>query len=237
MNDETSKEEADEDGALHVDIVLVMSGGLGEAEEKKEAADEKDRIVSKDDGPSEEEDVYQNHPSGNRIIAIMPGNGVRDAVLDTICSVFHAKEFFAEQSEVEDVAEEDGDEADVEYEFEILLFEFDLDLLTAWQEVDEDLAEAEAAEGHAEGDKVFVKVAGDFAFVFGGFVFDGAVDELIALLLLGGRLIAEMPPLGVVHGAVVTVVRWARAIVALVAIGVCAGRIVYAGRARWRPGQ
>ena len=109
VNDEGSEEKPDEDGAAHGNGVLVVSGGDHEGHEEEESSDEEDRGVGIKHRPSEEEEVCQNHPDGNWIIAIVPSNGVGDAVLDAVRGVLHAEEFFAEQSEVEEVAEEDCD--------------------------------------------------------------------------------------------------------------------------------
>ena len=65
VNDESSEEEANENRAFHIDLVLVMASGLGKAEEEKEAANKQLWIVGEINSASEKEKVHHCDPSGD----------------------------------------------------------------------------------------------------------------------------------------------------------------------------
>ena len=72
VDDESRQEEADKNWALHIDIVLVMPGGLCESDEEKESEDEDHLVVRRENGESEEEKVNDSDPGRNRIFALDP---------------------------------------------------------------------------------------------------------------------------------------------------------------------
>ena len=110
MNDEGSKEEANEERPLHGDGVLVMLGSGNEGEEEEEASDEEDGVVGIKDSPSEEEDVSANHPGGDGVFALVPGDGVLDSVFDAVSGVGEASELSSELKVEEKVGKDDGDD-------------------------------------------------------------------------------------------------------------------------------
>lgn len=105
MDDEAGEKEADKNGALHVDLILVMTGRLGKAEEEKESTDEKGRIVGKDDGPGEEEEMGDGDPFRDRVFAFAPSRGNVHVGAD---GGLEFCEFSAEGVEVNDVGENDS---------------------------------------------------------------------------------------------------------------------------------
>ena len=107
MNHQSGKEEANQNGALHIDIVLVVAGGLGESDEEEEAEDEDHLVVGGHHGEGEEEKVNDGDPSGDGIFPLDPTEG------DVHVPIFlaaHVGEFFFKDREVEDVGEKDPDD-------------------------------------------------------------------------------------------------------------------------------
>ena len=106
MNDETGEEETDQKRSAHLDVVLVMTGSLGEAQQKEETADKERGKVGHEDCPTKKQDVHRGDELRNGVFPFFPSEG------HAHISIFDRRtqfgELLAENRVVERVREEDA---------------------------------------------------------------------------------------------------------------------------------
>ena len=100
MDDKPCEEEAHKNRTLHINVILVVAGGLGESDEEKESEDEDHLVVGGQNGEGEEEKVNDGDPGWNWIFALNPAGG--HVHVATFLAA-HFGEFFFEKGEVENV--------------------------------------------------------------------------------------------------------------------------------------
>ena len=108
VDDQPSQETSHQEGHAHPDVVLVVTGSLGETQEDEESAEKERGIVCHEDRPAEEKKVNGGYDGRNGILPLLPARGlIRIMWAGRILKI---GELPAEEKEIEGVGEHDAED-------------------------------------------------------------------------------------------------------------------------------